>query len=88
MGVENDQVRVRDMATYRLVSFESVTAQLPDSKGQLVTFKEGEVQGVNFKVLEITESQCVLRIPGTRTSKKNQDRKCLISDLIQVYGNR
>lgn len=90
MGVENDQVRVRDKAGYRLLSFESVDALLPDSKGDLVILKEGEMQGLQFKVIEIAEDRCVIRKPGTkRPTKKNPDHECLISDLVQVYpGSR
>ncbi|KAF8184856.1 hypothetical protein BJ912DRAFT_852915 [Pholiota molesta] len=90
MGVENDQVRVRDKAAYRSLSFESVDALLPDSKGDLVTLKAGEMQGLHFKVVEIVEGRCVIRKPGMkRPTKKNPDHECPVSDLVQVYpGSR
>lgn len=89
LGMENDQVLVRDKVDNKLVSFESVSAMLPKEVGDMVTLREGELRGVKFKIVEMTKDRCVLRKPGVRPTKKKPDHNCLISDVIQVYpGSR
>ncbi|KAF8192199.1 hypothetical protein BJ912DRAFT_925104 [Pholiota molesta] len=75
MGVENDQVRVRDKAAYRSLSFESVDALLPDSKGDLVTLRAGEMQGLHFKVVEIVEGRKLCISQRETNDTKRTDRR-------------
>lgn len=85
LGLEDDLVKVRDKMHVKFVALESVSPLLPASKGDLVIPKAGHMQGTHFNVVRIAGGRCVVRIPGTRPTKKNPDPEYPISDLVQVY---
>ena len=85
LGIENDLVKVRDKANIRFLTFDSVSPLPPTSQGELVTPTSGEMQGVYFKVIQIMESICVVRKPGTKPTKKHPDTEFALTELIQVY---
>ena len=84
IGVENDQVKVRDKLAYKLLSFDVVHPLLPSAKGDLVTPMTGPSQGVIYKVWEYNDEQCVVRQPGVRPTKKHPDPIFPTVNLVQV----
>ena len=85
LGMENDLVKVRDKANIKFITLNSVSPLLPTSQGELVTARSGEMQGAYFKVIQITETMCIVRKPGTKPTKKNPDIEFALTDLVQVY---
>jgi len=78
-------VKVRDGIQTRTVNLDSLAPLRPTSLEDFVTPISGERKGMIFKVKQIANGQCSLRIPGARERKKTPDPRFSISDLVQVF---
>ena len=85
ISTEMGRVKVRDGMRTRVVPLDSLAAIHPASLGELVTPIRGTRKGTIFKVTQITDGQCLVRIPGERDRKKKPNPQYSISDLVQVY---
>jgi len=85
VSTEMGRVKVRDGMRMRTVTFDSLVPLRPTSLEELVTPISGERKGTIFKVKQIADGQCSLRIPGARERKKMPDPRFSISDLVQVF---
>jgi hypothetical protein len=85
MSTEMGRVKVRDGMRTRTVTLDSLAPLRPTSLEELVTPISGERKGTIFKVKQIADGQCSLRISGARERKKTPDPRFSISDLVQVF---
>lgn len=87
-ATEMGRVRVRDGIQMRTVNLDSLAPLRPTDLEDFVTPISGERKGTIFKVKQIVDGQCSLRIPGARERKKTPDPRFSISDLVQVFPSR